>query len=165
MAQLFMQQKLAMHLSGRWFVPIYRKEIKFNWDITKFPGGKSGSIAGCDSSGWAISAKTKYPEQAWRFIAFLASAGSIEKFTESGLITPARIDVANSDVFLNKNLSPQNAKIFIEIIENSMPTPVTKNYQEITDILDNALEPVWAGKISAEEAVNKKLLKKLEAAL
>ena len=162
MAQLFMQGKLAMHLSGRWFVPIYRKTIKFNWDITGFPAGKAGSIVGCDSSGWAISSKTKHPQQAWRFIQFLASKNSIEKFTQSGLITPARMDVANSTIFLDKTMSPENPEFFIKAIKNSIPTPVNKNYQEITDILDNAIEPVWLGKSAAQKAVNEDLIRKLE---
>jgi len=165
MAQLFMQRKLAMHLSGRWFVPIYRNDIEFNWDITKFPRGKAGSIVGCDSSGWAISKKTKYPEQAWRFVSFLASKSSIENFTKSGLITPARKDVANSEIFLDKSLPPEHSKIFIEVIKDSIPTPVTENYQEITDILDNSLESVWNGKVDAREAVDEKLIRKLEKSL
>lgn len=145
MAQLFMQGKLAMHFSGRWFMPIYTREIKFRWGIARFPRGKAGSVVGCDSSGWAISAKTKYPEQAKRFISFISSKSSIEKFTESGLITPARVDVNDPE------------KIFTEVIEYSTPTPVTKNYQQLTDILQNVLEPVWAGKTSAQEAIGKNL--------
>ncbi len=162
MAQLFMQEKLAMHLSGRWFVPIYRSDIKFNWDIARFPAGKAGSIVGCDSSGWAISSKTKFPQKAWRFISFLASEESIKTFTKSGLITPARIDAANSGVFLDPGVPPESAKVFVDVIKDSIPTPVTENYREITDILDNALEPVWMGKTSAQKAINEKLIKKLE---
>lgn len=165
MAQLFMQEKLAMHLSGRWFVPIYRKELDFKWDIAPFPSGQKGSIVGCDSSGWAINSKSKYPHESWKFIKFLASEKSIKSFTESGLITPARIDAAYSNVFLNKNVPPENAKVFIKAVKTSIPTPVTENYQEINDILDNALEPVWAGRIFAERAVNKSLIKKLEKIL
>ncbi len=165
MAQLFMQGKLAMHLSGRWFVPVYRANIDFNWDIAGFPAGKAGSVVGCDSSGWAISSKTKHPGEAWRFISYLASKTSIRAFTQSGLITPARIDIADSDTFLSKNLAPGHAEIFIETIKNSMPTPVTENYHEITDILDNALEPVYSGKIPAKNAIDKDLIKKLEEKL
>ena len=165
MAQLFIQGKLAMHLSGRWFVPIYRSNIKFRWDIARFPQGKTGSIVGSDASGWAISSKTKHLKEAWRFISFMASKSSIEKFTKSGLITPARIDVANSAVFLDKRLPPEHSKIFIDVIKNSMPTPVTENYQEITNILENAIEPVWAGKIPAKKAVDKGLAEKIEKVL
>lgn len=165
MAQLFMQGRLAMHLSGRWFVPLYRKELAFNWDVVTFPHGKAGSITAGDASGWAISAKTKHPEEAWRFVSFLASKTSIEKFTKSGLIVPARVDVANSPVFLDKSQPPEHSEVFISTMERSVPTPVTKNYQEITDILQNALEPVWSGRVSARQAVDKKLVDRLQKTL
>lgn len=150
MGQLFMQQKLAMDLSGRWFLPIYKKEIKFRWGIAKFPTGKVGSVVGCDSSGWAISAKSKHPEEAWEFIKFLSSRDSIQKFTDSGLVTPARTDVTDPE------------PIFTKVIEYSVPTPVTANYQEITDMLDDALEPLWLGKKSAKEVVDEKIILRIK---
>jgi len=153
MAQLFMQGRLAMHLSGRWFMPIYKREITFNWGIAKFPQGKAGSIVGCDSSGWAISSSTKHPGEAWKLVEFLSSKSSIEKYTQSGLITPARVDVEDSE------------KIFTDVIENSIPTPVTENYQRLSDILENALEPVWSGKMPAKEAVDAELVEKLQKEL
>lgn len=166
MAQLFMQEKIAMHISGRWSTPRYRKDIAFKWDIAKFPRSKEGSIVDCDTSGWAISSSSRHPNEAWRLIKFLASKKSVENFTQSGLIVPARIDVANSEVFLNKDMSPRNSKVFVDIIPGSIPTPVTENYQEITDILNTSLEPLWNGKNTAKEVVNANLVeilnKKLE---
>ncbi len=158
MAQLFIQGKIAMHISGRWSTPKYRKDIGFNWDIARFPKGKAGSIVDCDSSGWAISSGSKHPDKALKLIKFFAGRQSIEKFAESGLIVPARIDVANSDIFLNKNIKPENSKIFIDIIPDSMPTPVTGNYQEITDIINNKLEPLWSGDKTARQVVDEDLV-------
>ena len=165
MAQLFIQGKIAMHISGRWSTPRYRKDIHFNWDIAKFPRGKAGSIVDCDTSGWAISSYSKHPKEAWRLIKFLANKKSAERFTQSGLIVPARVDVANSEVFLNKNMPPKNSKVFVDIIPDSMPTPVTGNYQEITDILNTALEPLWNGKKTAKEVVDKDLILQLNQKL
>jgi len=165
MAQLFIQGKIAMHISGRWSTPRYRKDIDFNWDIAKFPRGKAGSIVDCDTSGWAISSSSKHPKEAWRLIKFLANKKSIESFTQSGLIVPARIDVANSEVFLNRDMPPKNSKVFVDIIPNSMPTPVTGNYQEITDTLNTALEPLWNGKKSAKEVMDKDLIFQLNQKL
>ncbi len=165
MAQLFIQEKIAMHISGRWSTPRYRKDINFNWDIARFPSGKAGSIVDCDTSGWAISSTSKHPKEAWELIKFLASKKSIEKFTQNGLIVPSRIDVANSDIFLDKFLSPKNSKIFIEIIPDSIPTPVSKNYQEITDTLNSSFEPLWNGKKSAKELINKEFINKLNKTL
>lgn len=165
MAQLFIQGKIAMHISGRWSTPRYRKDIHFNWDIARFPRGKAGSIVDCDTSGWAISSSSQHPKEAWRLIKFLANKKSAERFTQSGLIVPARIDVANSEVFLNKNIPPKNSKVFVDIIPDSMPTPVTGNYQEITDTLNTALEPLWNGKKTAKEVVDKDLILQLNQKL
>lgn len=139
MAQLFLQQKLAMHLSGRWLIPKYREEANFNWDVTSFPQGSKGSIVPLDSSGWAISKSTKHPKEAEQLVNFLSSKESIEKFSESGLIVPARKDVATSQCFLDSK-PPHNAQVFLDVISTSKPTPVSINYKEITDDLSSKLE-------------------------
>lgn len=132
MAQMFLQKRLAMHLSGRWLVPKYRETADFDWDIAPFPKGTKGSIVPLDASGWAISSKSKHKEEAKLFIKYLSSKTSLEKFTQSGLIVPARKSVANSNCFLDEN-RPKNSKAFLNVIETSKPTPVNTNYYEILD--------------------------------
>lgn len=142
MAQLFLQQKIAMHLTGRWLVPKYRDEATFRWDIVPFPKGSSGSIVPLDSSGWAVAKTSKNKEKAYRLINFLSSKQSIEKITQSGLIVPARNDVASSDYFLD-NQPPHNAKVFLEVIKTSKPTPVSVDYREILDNLSSYFEYIF----------------------
>jgi len=161
MAQLFLQQKLAMHISGRWSVPKYRKDADFNWDIAKFPRGNRGSVVDCDVSGWAISSSSQHPKEAWKLIEFLASEKSISAMAKSGLIVPARKDVAASQEFLAPKSMPANSKLFTEIISTSMPTPVTSNYQEITDFIKTSFEPLWNGEKTAKEVTNKEFKNKL----
>lgn len=139
MAQMFLQERIGMYLSGRWMVPKLREEAKFNWDIVRFPKGKCGSVVQLDASGWAISSSSKHKIEAKKLINFLASKQSIDKFTVSGLIVPARQDCANSKYFLDGK-RPHNAKLFTEIIKSSKPTPVTTDYREITDKLKKDLE-------------------------
>lgn len=139
MAQLFLQERIGMYLSGRWMVPKLREEASFDWDIAQFPKGTKGSIVQLDASGWAISKSSKHKAEALKLINYLSDEKSIEKYTQSGLIVPARKDVANSQSFLNGQ-KPKNAKVFIEIIETSKPTPVTVNYREILDNLKNDME-------------------------
>lgn len=134
MAQLFLQGKLAMHLSGRWLVPKYREDAKFEWNVINFPSGDAGSIVPLDASGWAIAKNSEHKKEAMRLIQYLASKESIEKFTQSGLIVPARIDVAEGD-FLSDKKSPQNARVFIDVIKTAKNTPVSVNYGEILDDL------------------------------
>lgn len=140
MAQMFLQGRMAMYLSGRWMVPKIREEAQFDWDIAKFPKGTKGSIVQLDASGWAISKSSKHKREALKLIEYLSSKQSIEAFTKSGLIVPARKDAANSEIFLNGQ-KPENAKIFLDIISTSKPTPVTVDYREILDNLKTQMEP------------------------
>lgn len=142
MAQMFLQERLGMYISGRWMVPKIREEAGFDWDIVQFPKGTKGSIVQLDASGWAVSKSSKHKKEALRLIEYLSSSKSIEEFTKSGLIVPAREDVANSKIFLDGQ-KPENAKIFLEIIPESKPTPVTVNYGEILDNLKIETEPLF----------------------
>lgn len=141
MAQLFLQGKLAMQVSGRWLVPKYREDAEFDWNVINFPAGDAGSVVPLDASGWAIAKSSKHKKEAARLIEFLASKESIEKFTQSGLIVPARIDVAEG-AFLRSKYShsapqskPQNARVFIDVIKTAKNTPGSINYSEIQDDL------------------------------
>lgn len=153
MAQLFMQQKIAMYISGRWSVPRFREDITFNWDIARFPSGHAGSIVGIDGSGWAISSDTKYPEEAWIFIEYLASKTTIKEFSRTGLIVPSRKDIAYSIDFIEKTKKPEHAQIFLNILNNARPTPQVERWNEINDLIDKAMEPVWNGNNTACKAL------------
>ena len=142
MAQMFLQEKLGMHISGRWLVPKYRQEAKFKWDVVRFPDNNGVHSAPVDASGWAISKSSKHKKEAIKLVKYLSSKESSAKFTQSGLIVPARIDVANSKIFLD-NKSPQNSKEFLEILNNATPTPVTLNFKEITDSMKTQNEGLF----------------------
>lgn len=142
MAQMFLQRKLAMHLSGRWLVPKYREEADFDWDIVEFPKADVGSVVPLDASGWAISKSSQHKEASRLLVNFLASKESSEKFTKSGLIVPARKDVAESGYFLDGK-KPQNARAFLHVIETSKPTPVSTDYKEILDNLKGRFEKLF----------------------
>lgn len=146
MAQMFLQQKIAMQVSGRWLVPKYRQEAKFDWDIMSFPSGQKGSIVNIDASGYALSKSSKHKAEALKFIEFISSPYSLSKLAQSGLIVPARKQVAYSPAFLDSQLPPKSASIFLESIQTGKATPVNENYQVITDELNRQLESVFLGK-------------------
>lgn len=134
MAQMFLQEKLAMHLSGRWLVPKYREDAKFDWNVINFPSADAGSVVPLDASGWSIAKSSKHKAEAMRLIDYLASKQSSEKFSQSGLIVPARIDVARGEFLQSqKNQKPKSAKVFLDVIKTSKPTPVSVDYREIQD--------------------------------
>lgn len=161
MAQMFIQGRIAMHISGRWSTPAYRKLPDLNWDIVAFPKGKIGSVVDADASGWAISKTSKNKKAAWKLIKFLASKKESEKFTKDGLIVPARKDVAYSDIFLNKKEKPFNSRVFVDIIPASIPTPSNENYQEMIDLVSQNFEPFFRGNTSFDSILNKNFEQKI----
>ncbi len=145
MAQMFLNKRLAMHISGRWIVPKYRQEAEFDWDVISLPNGKKGAISSSDSSGWAISTTTKNKDLAIEFVKYLNSSKSLIKLTQSGLITPAKKEIAYSNAFLDKQ-KPQNAKVFLKINYNAKINKVPKDYNRKTQQLLKLLEPYFIGK-------------------
>jgi multiple sugar transport system substrate-binding protein len=162
MSQLFAQGKLAMMVGGRWVVPGFRKKLGFDWDVAPFPRGKAGSIVDADASGWAISSSCREPEKAWRLIRFLAGKQACEAFTRSGLIVPARPDVAASPVFLEGK--PAHSRVFLDVIPSSRPTLTPPSYDEIVYELIDGLPPAWNGEKSLEDTL-KPIVKRIDALL
>ena len=123
-------------------MPKLREEADFNWDIAPFPKGAKGSIVQLDASGWAVAKSSKHKAEAKKLVEFLSSKENSEKFAQSGLIVPAREDSANSKYFLDGQ-KPENARLFLQVIKTSQPTPVTIDYREITDKLKKDTEKLF----------------------
>ena len=163
-AQMFINEKIAMYVGGRWMTPKFREVAKFDWDVTEFPSSETNKVY-IDSSGWAISQKAKNKELAIKFIKFLSSKESIDEMTRSGLIVPARKDTAYSSVFLDKSNKPKNTAAFINMLKYAKPTPVIKNYPAIDDIINEEAQKVFDSNQNAKDVFNEKLIKKLERLL
>ena len=163
-AQMFINGKLSMYLGGRWLVPKFRETITFDWDIIEFPSSDKNKVY-IDSSGWAISSKSKNIDNSLKLIEYFSSEKSIEKFTQSGLIIPARIDVSTKYIQQDNKNKPAHSKIFIDMLNRAKPTPVNKNYNKINDIINEEIQTVLSGKENANEAFNNKVIKKIEGLL
>lgn len=124
LAQMFLDGKLGLYLSGRWLYPKISKTAKFPYGIVTFPGTVTA-----DASGWGISKNSKHKTEAVKFVQFLSSKESIDVFTQSGLIVPARIDAS-------KNIKE---KAFIEAIEKSIPNHVDKDFSKERDELNRKI--------------------------
>ena len=124
LAQMFLDGKLALYLSGRWLYPKINESAKFPYGVVTFPGTITS-----DASGWAISKNSKHKTEAVKFVQYLSSKESIDYFTQTGLIVPARIDSAK--------LIKEQA--FINAIEKSVPNHVDKNFSKQRDELNRKI--------------------------
>jgi len=133
LAQMFIDKKICLYLSGRWMYPKILEKADFNWFVINFPYGKYG--VPCDASGWAISKESKHKQAANKFVQFISNKENIELFTQTGLIVPARKECAHL-LYNDKH----NEKIFIDVIQKSEKHIVTKDYKKITDIINKSLD-------------------------
>lgn len=154
MSQLFLQQKLAMMVNGRWSVPVLREQAQFQWDVAPLPVGPSGqSRVGIDASGYAIAAKSPHPKESFELIRYLLSKDALRTVTASGLIVPARPDVAESDIFLSPEQAPTHGRVFLDVIADGVPSHTPPRWNEMVEELQLALEPVWDGHQAAAPAM------------
>jgi multiple sugar transport system substrate-binding protein len=121
LAQMFTEGKLALYISGRWMYPKLKETAEFPFGVVNFPGTVSA-----DSSGWAISKQSKHKAEAIKFAEFLASKQSIDYFTSTGLIVPARKDSAKLI----------EEKAFLNAIEKSTAVKYDRNFNKIRDSLN-----------------------------
>ena len=127
LAQMFLDEKLAFYESGRWMYPKIKESAKFDFGVIPFPG-----FTPADASGWAIAADSKHKNAALKFVKFLSSKDSIDYFTKTGLIVPARKDAS-------KPLDNKDERAFLEAIKKSKPHHVDKNYAKERDRLNREM--------------------------
>lgn len=159
-AQMFINGKIAMLLSGRWLFPKFNETLEFDWDIIEFPSNEANKVY-VDASGWAISKKSKKKKEAIEFVKYLSSKNVSERFSESGLIVPARIDVAKEYLKNGK----RHEKIFTDMLKYTKPTPVNGNYNKINDIIIEKSESILSGEKKAEDVFTDEVKKKIESLL
>lgn len=144
--QMFEAGRMAMTTSGRWATTTYRNTLAFEFDVIPFPVGPGGVTSymdqtDCSFSGWSgsvgisIIAGSKGEEhaaEAYRFVEFIAGAEGQTEQAALGFQIPNQIELANSDVFLQRDQYPAHAEVFIEAArcQPSGPWTSTPNYGE-----------------------------------
>jgi len=175
----FKAGKAGMSLAWRYELPDMIKHIKyFRWDVAPLPviGEKRVQLMH-GPSGWAISAKTKYPEAAFKFLEFLAGKEGQIETAKLGWNIPSNREIAYSHFFL-KNLRREDSerinRVFLDAIDYLDPSllnpylPLSRFY----DILNSELDPEvitrkYGRKVApalerAVERINKEIEENLE---
>ncbi|MEI7543034.1 MAG: sugar ABC transporter substrate-binding protein [bacterium] len=153
-SDLFIQGKAAMFMSGIWKTPFFRETVKFDWDATVFPkspkGGKGYLISG---GGYSILKTTKYPQEAWKLLTFLAGEEGQKALAKTGLAQPAIKAVAESAAFLDGK-PPLSKKFLLTAVNYGCFAPDTDKWQEsLSSYIQPALDKVWSGAKKPQEVI------------
>ncbi len=114
---------VAMKSEGSWATNSTRDAVgdRFKWDVVKIPKGSTGKRFITPAGGaWGIAATSKFPDQAWTFMKFLASTESINiMVAEPVRSVPGRQSSASAweKAVASGGLPPQNAKIFPTMLQ------------------------------------------------
>ena len=148
----FLSGTTAMMFNSRRGVPTYRTIQEFEWNVAPLPIGKEKAGI-LHSDGYCLSANADFPEEAWTFIEFANSPEGQRIVAPSGRTVPSLIEVANSDVFLDPSLPPENSRIFIDTVSILRRVPTMPEWARIEETVSREIERAFYGQADLEEVL------------
>jgi multiple sugar transport system substrate-binding protein len=166
--QMFMNGQVAMICSGIWQTPSFMLAKNLDFDVVEFPGGPKGIKGwGTGGSGYAVSKNSPNKDMAWTVVKELTSETEVSQLAGTGMIQPALMKLAQSDVFLKAPGATHKA-ILLEMPASSHYQPFMSNWSEIFyGVLTPTLDQIWMGKKTPDrvipgmvKSINEKYFKK-----
>jgi multiple sugar transport system substrate-binding protein len=130
----------AMMFNGQWAVGEVKRNVDFPFGITYLPEGKVKKVV-TGGSGFAVSATTKHPDEAWQFVRSYTSKEVLDKMIGgTGRGIPARVSASKS--YIDSAPTP-NAAIFVEQLGYSFNDRSVLGFPEFNDAYGRNLEPIF----------------------
>lgn len=141
---------IGMLIDGPWCVSNVINYCNFNVGYTIIPAAEQ-HVTTINGSGLAISKDTKYPEEAYQALASLTGSEAQKILAESGRALPSRESVRD---YYYEAMAEQDGleEAIKESLEIGIPYHVTKNYSEVSTILNSGMDSVFSGETTAEKA-------------
>lgn len=147
---LFESGKVAMVFGGSWMASEYttNENIKDKIDVTVMPLVKKRATV-IHGLGNVISAKTKHPNEAWKFVSWLGGKEANEMQAKAGIDIPAYTPALS--IFINSN-KKVNLKAFTDELSYSVMYPCSQQTAKWQQVESDTIKKAWAGEMTAEEA-------------
>ncbi len=158
---LFKSEKALMTQAGSYVLLPYsdkeQSKVAGNFKLHAIPtikeGNKSKSII--HGLGNVISANSKHPDEAFKFIQFMSSEESMAKYTELALVPQAHKNVQDLFVKVMKEKTGVDASIISEVSVDAMPLPNSFETVKWDKVITDNINELMQGKISIDEAIEK----------
>lgn len=130
----------AMMLDGQWALGRTTRAVEFPFDVSYFPLAQEKRVV-TGGSGFAMSATTAYPEEAWQWLkAFTSPEVLAAMIGSTGRGIPARLSATQS--YIDAAATP-NAAIFVEQLDYSFNDRSVLGFPEFLDSFARNLEPIY----------------------
>jgi multiple sugar transport system substrate-binding protein len=149
---LFAKGQAAMAYITREDVPVLNRTPDLRWGSMALPKGKLAANLGL-CSGFCIPRNAAHHENAWKLLAFLASADGQKQLLNGSFVTPTLEALANSEYFPPSGVAKANA--FADGLKVAHPLPFTPRYREIAAVWDEELSALWTGKATVQQVTAK----------
>lgn len=151
--QMFATGKIAMYPSGRWQVPPFRKDCKFNWTAVEMPKGVTRVnpvISGC----LAVSSKSRNKEAAVAFVKHILSRDGLKITMSNGLAMPVYKKYLDDPELVTAPPDVAPFKATANYIETELQYTVyqTKLFSKYNDMITAELDNAFNGKQTMEQA-------------
>lgn len=145
--------QVAMALFGSWNLASFSENdyIREHFDVAVLPKGKKQSTI-FNGLGNAISANTKHPDEAWKWVEFLSSKEGQEMQAELGVAISAYEGTADTWVNSNKNFAIKN---FIDMVDYAQIRPHSDATSKWEDKAYELLKPAYLGEEKVPDAAAK----------
>ena len=147
----FLNGTIGMIFNSRRGVPTYRTITGFEWDVAPLPvGADAAGILHSDA--YCLAAAAENQEAAWTFIAFANSVEGQTIVAESGRTVPSLIAVAESETFLDPDLPPANARVYVDTVPLLRTVPIMAGWTAVEELASKEIERAFYGRVSVAEA-------------
>ncbi|MDF2503534.1 sugar ABC transporter substrate-binding protein [Clostridium sp.] len=161
-AQYFESGKAAMGLFGSWMVSEFKQNdyVLKNCNVAVIPQGKTKATI-YNGLGNAAAAKTKHPEETWKFMEYLGSKEANELQSQKGAAIPAYKGTEQGWIDNSKEF---NLKVYPEMLSYGVLLPTSASSPKWSTIEDDIMSKVFLKKLTVEEGC-KELAKQVDALL
>ena len=128
-----------MAILGVWGIQTFREQAKFNWDIVMLPKGSVKQTAVQWPNQFAISSKTKVPDEAFNFAMFAIRPERPADTVGIGKV-PVIKAMANSEAWLEAGKAPANKKAILETGAVAVPLQMGFRWTEWRNAMDQELQ-------------------------
>ena len=144
-AELLIAGKGAMTIAGSWTILTFTDaKVKQELAFSPLPTGPSGRRSPINGLSDAIWTGSEHPEQAWKWVKFLASADCQDRVAQRAVVFPA-ITSATEKVVAAHQAEGRDVHAFTDAAENTFLLPITEHGTEINPIVQDAIQSAVLG--------------------
>ncbi|MDY6065712.1 MAG: sugar ABC transporter substrate-binding protein [Finegoldia sp.] len=148
-AQLFINDNLAMFISGGWETPTLDENVKNSpYSVAMLPDGKQKAVTLVTDS-YTIDSTSEHKEEAYKFIEFMGKLENQKLITASHGWFPVLKAEADNEIYKSEVNKPM-----YEMIQYGIPEPQVPSWDDFNKSFTIAVQKTLTGEMTAEESLN-----------